>query len=156
MKCNNDCFHCIYDDCIMETTRRDAMLSHEIDVALQEINRDAKQSSTGKRDLEANRKWQKEYRANNREKVRRLQMESYYRHWDAAQKRNAEYRRRNKEKYAEAQKCIKEARKRRGLTQKQAAEILGITQNMLCSWERGTLAAKWELLYSIFPELEDR
>ena len=47
------------------------------------------------------------------------------------------YARRNQEQYAEAQASLAVVRKSLGLTQQQAADLLGVSQPLICQYERG-------------------
>jgi len=69
----------------------------------------------------------------------------------AQQKR---YKAKNREQYAEAQSIIKPARKAKKISQRKLAQLLGVSRCTIQSWESGALKAKWELLYTILPELE--
>ena len=66
---------------------------------------------------------------------------------DSKQKRIAEAQRRyyetHKEEIAEAQRELRDARIALGLTQKQAAELLGVAQPTVCLWETISPPKNW-------------
>ena len=54
------------------------------------------------------------------------------------------YRAANKEKVAESKQALKAARAAAGLTQAQAAEILGVTQSTISIWENVSSPDNWQ------------
>lgn len=69
------------------------------------------------------------------------------------QRKRYEYQRRyraaNKEKVAEYQRVLKAARAAAGLTQTQAAEILGVSQSTICYWENIVSPDNWKEIVEI-------
>lgn len=59
------------------------------------------------------------------------------------------------ELYAEAQKPIAEARKAHGWSQRKVAEMMGVSTQTVCHWEKGRMKAPWDKLYEIMPELKE-
>lgn len=82
-----------------------------------------------------------------------------FRHDVSIEKRKAESKRTklrreaNVEALAEKQACIREARERRGMMQKDAARLIGVSQATLSMWEHGQTPAPWERLHRFFPEI---
>lgn len=64
------------------------------------------------------------------------------------------YREANKDKVAAQQKSIALARKARGMTQREFAAIVGVTQAAVSLWETGAVKANWDKLCAVLPELE--
>ena len=66
---------------------------------------------------------------------------------DSKQKQRAEYQRRyreaHKEEIAEGKRELRDARIALGLTQKQAAELLGVAQSTVCYWETISPPKNW-------------
>ena len=87
---------------------------------------------------------QRRYRAANKEKV----AESQRRYRAANKEKVAESKRRyyaaNKEKVAESKQALKAARAAAGLTQTQAAAILGVTQPTISIWENISSPYNWK------------
>lgn|GEM_PF-5257802 len=81
----------------------------------------------------------KAYRAANRERLKKAQKE-----WREA----------NRAKYAESQKRIRDRREMEGLTQKQFAKLMGVSNTTVSDWETGRRQANWELVLEVFPDLE--
>ena len=77
---------------------------------------------------------QRRYRAANKEKVAESQRR---------------YRAANKEKVAESKQALKAARAAAGLTQTQAAEILGVVQSTICYWENIVPPNNWKEIVEI-------
>lgn len=61
----------------------------------------------------------------------------------------------NLQELADKQACIREARLRRGMTQKEAAKLLGVSGSTLSMWETGRERARWDRLHRFFPELSE-
>lgn len=59
------------------------------------------------------------------------------------------YRAANKEKVAESKQALKAARAAAGLTQTQAAEILGVGQSTICYWENIVPPYNWKEIVEI-------
>lgn len=59
------------------------------------------------------------------------------------------YRAANKEKVAESKQALKAARAAAGLTQTQAAEILGVVQSTICYWENIVPPNNWKEIVEI-------
>ena len=81
----------------------------------------------------------KRYYERNKEKVA-----EYHKKWRAA----------NRAKYAESQKRIRDRREMEGLTQKQFAKLMGVSNTTVSDWETGRRQANWELVLEVFPDLE--
>ena len=66
---------------------------------------------------------------------------------DSKQKQRAEYQRRyreaHREEIAEGKRELRDARIALGLTQKQAAELLGVAQSTVCYWETISPPKNW-------------
>ena len=75
---------------------------------------------------------------------------------DSKQKRIAEaqrrYRETHKEEIAEAQRELRDARIALGLTQKQAAELLGVSQPTVCYWETISPPKNWREMIAKMKE----
>ena len=76
-----------------------------------------------------------------------------------AQKKRAAYKKAyteaNKKKFADKQKCIREARKYRGMRQSDLAQLVGVSQGVISTWEQGRSPANWDNLCAVLPELEE-
>ena len=94
-------------------------------------------------------KWRREYEKNHKGSYEVNRLERNRREY--AQKKYA----RNIEKYAEEQKIIRTVRKARGWSQKQLGEMLGVSLQYVCHWEKGRAPAPWDRLYEIMPELKE-
>lgn len=77
----------------------------------------------------------------------------------AAQKTKAAqqkaYREANKEKLAAQQKAISFIRKQKGMTRRDLAALIGVSQPTIVGWEIGTAPAAWNKLCAVLPELEE-
>ena len=75
---------------------------------------------------------------------------------DSKQKRIAEYQRRyreaHKEEIAEGKRELRDARIALGLTQKQAAELLGVSQPTVCYWETISPPKNWREMIAKMKE----
>lgn len=88
--------------------------------------------------MQDRREYQKQYREQNRDILRKKVQISYEE---------------NQKLYADKQALIREARIKRGWTQREFAIMCGVTQPKLCLWEQGKLPAKWEKILKYLPEL---
>ena len=77
----------------------------------------------------------------------------------AAQKKKAAqkkaYYEANKEKLAARQKAISFIRKQKGMTRRDLAALIGVSQPTIAGWEIGTAPADWNKLCAVLPELEE-
>lgn len=73
--------------------------------------------------------------------------ESQRRYYEAHKEERTEYQRRyreaHKEEIAEGKRELRDARIALGLTQKQAAELLGVAQSTVCYWETISPPKNW-------------
>ena len=73
--------------------------------------------------------------------------ESQRRYYEAHKEERTEYQRRyreaHKEEIAEGKRELRDARIALGLTQKQAAELLGVVQSTVCFWETISPPKNW-------------
>ena len=174
MSCDKDCFHCIYEDCILDSLDHQDYLElsrietdfinpktqKQKNVAAQqkayyEANRE-KLTAYQKAYYEANREkvaaQQKAYREANREKVAAYQ-EAYY---EANREKLTAYHRAyceaNREKAGAKEKgmLLKSARKEHGYTQRELADLCGITQQTVSLMETGGIPIRPELFESVF------
>ena len=53
------------------------------------------------------------------------------------------------------QRCIRDARKARGLTQQALARLIGVAQPNISHWERDMIPADWARLCMVLPELRE-
>ena len=125
--CNKDCFNCPFPDCINdEMDHEDYIAAAARDKELRSTPKSKKVAAQKKAYYEANREkvaaQQKAYYEANREKV-------------AAQKKA--YYEANREKLFQRQREIAEVRKQMGLSQNEAAKILGVSQATISLWEKG-------------------
>ena len=76
--------------------------------------------------------------------------ESQRRYYEAHKEERTEYQRRyreaHKEEIAEGKRELRDARIALGLTQKQAAELLGVAQSTVCYWETISPPKNWRTM----------
>ena len=131
LRCNKDCFHCPFPDCINDD------LDHEDYKELARIEREEIFTKTEKQRKVAAA--QKAYREANREKVA------------AAQKA---YYEANREKVAAAKKnALRDYRSELGYTQREVAKLVGISQPLISQYEHGSVPYDPALFKDIFPNL---
>lgn len=62
----------------------------------------------------------------------------------------------NIRQYLPDQAKIREARLRRGLTQVEAANRMGVPAHKLCKWEKGMLPADWSIVERVFGDIRPK
>ena len=95
-------------------------------------------------DRELSRK--KSYREANREQIRAYQRKYTEAHREQFCVYQQNYARRNQTQYAEAQASLAVVRKSLGLTQQQAADLLSVSQPLICQYERGKVPCDVEIV----------
>ena len=115
-RCNKDCFHCPFPDCINDD------LDHEDYKELARIEREEIFAKTEKQRKVAAA--QKAYYEANREKV-------------AAAKKNA----------------LRDYRSELGYTQREVAQLVGISQPLISQYEHGAIPYDPDLFKDVFPDL---
>ena len=93
--------------------------------------------------------YQRRYRAANKEKVAEYQRRYYAANKEKVAESQRRYYAANKEKVAESKQALKAARAAAGLTQTQAAEILGVGQSTICYWENIVPPYNWKEIVEI-------
>lgn len=78
-----------------------------------------------------------------------------YDNMDDKQKGQRRYREANKDKIAKGKLEIKRARKFLGMTQKQFANLLGVTQQAVSNWENFSAPRNWREIVSRFGGTDD-
>ena len=134
--CNRDCFNCPYPDVPEECLSQPLTYAERRN--LDWIEAEIINPKTAAQKKKAAQ--QKAYYEANKEKL-------------AA--RQKAYREANKEKLAARQKAISFIRKQKGMTRRDLAALIGVSQPTIVGWEIGTAPAAWNKLCAVLPELEE-
>lgn len=156
--CNKDCENCVFDDCIndemdaddyREAERRDKLCAgkstaskkgraHYLKYRDQYLARSRKYYQAHKAEAI---QYQKKYYAENRGRVNALKRE---------------HAKRNRGMYGQKQRSIRTQRHALGLTQKEAAKILGVSPSAVSQWERGIVPCKVDAVIRKLQEETER
>ena len=130
--CDKNCFECPFEDCIYD----------ELDME------DFKEQRERDADHKAAMKTEKERRIAAKQRA-------YYEanREDIAAKQRA-YREANREDLIPFGRCIADARKQRGYTQRDVAALLGVSRQLVSHIECGRAFPPMEALFGVFPELK--
>ena len=87
--------------------------------------------------------YQRRYREAHREEIAEGKRRYYETHKEEIAEAQRRYREAHKEEIAEGKRELRDARIALGLTQKQAAELLGVAQSTVCYWETISPPKNW-------------
>ena len=86
---------------------------------------------------------QRRYYEAHKEEIAETQRRYYEAHKEERTEAQRRYREAHKEEIAEGKRELRDARIALGLTQKQAAELLGVAQSTVCYWETISPPKNW-------------
>ena len=86
---------------------------------------------------------QRRYYEAHKEEIAETQRRYYEAHKEEIAEAQRRYREAHKEEIAEGKRELRDARIALGLTQKQAAELLGVAQSTVCYWETISPPKNW-------------
>ena len=89
---------------------------------------------------------QRRYREAHKEEIAETQRRYYEAHKEERTEAQRRYREAHKEEIAEGKRELRDARIALGLTQKQAAELLGVAQSTVCYWETISPPPNWRTM----------
>ena len=87
--------------------------------------------------------YQRRYYEAHKEEIAETQRRYYEAHKEERTEAQRRYREAHKEEIAEGKRELRDARIALGLTQKQAAELLGVAQSTVCYWETISPPKNW-------------
>lgn len=173
-KCDRDCFHCIYDDCIEDgMTLEDYRASRELQEYIDpELVKRRKHSAAAMRKYRATMRKYREthkaeraayhakYYAEHREEFLAYRAAYYQAHKAEAAAYNAtfmpKYYANLQQRFSGFGRRIRDARSAAGYTQSTLAEALGCSQGTVAHLEAGRAdPARWPRLFGLLPELRE-
>lgn len=148
MICDRNCEHCQYDDCIndemdMEDYRQ-ADLRDELCMSKQELRKKEENHNRYMRRRQQQLAYSRSYYRAHKEEVAIYHKVYNAQHRERLNAQKREYEKRNRGMFGQKQRVLRIHRQELGLTQKEAAKLLGVSPSAVSQWERGIMPCKVE------------